>query len=148
MNIKECLEKGYLRKREPDLNKANNFLRLAEHKLENAKNDFNADLYEDAFVNAYSSMFHAARFILCRDGYKEHGHFVLSIYLNEFYSGRIELKYINELGSLRSIRHEVIYGKKEDASIREIQETEASSAIKTAEGFLNVVKKLITNNKK
>ena len=143
MNLKDCLEQGFLKKTEPDTDKANNSLRLAEHKLDNAKINLDSGAYEDAFVNAYSSMFHAARFIMWRDGYKERGHFVLSIFLKEFYGDKIELKYINELGTLRSIRHEVIYGKKDDASIREVQETEAASAIKIARGFLEVGKKLI-----
>ena len=143
MNVKDALAQGYLTKISPSNDLADNFLKLAEHKLENAHINFNSRTYEDAYVNAYSSMFNAARMILAKDGYKERGHFVLSIYLKEFYSNKIELKYINELGALRAIRHEVIYGKKEDATIREVQETEAESAIKIAEGFLEVVKKLI-----
>lgn len=143
MTLAECLRQGFLKKIDPDLEKSDNSIKLAEHKLELAKNNYDADLFEDAFVNAYSCMFHAVRALMSKDGYKERGHFVLSIYLKERYGDKIERRYINEIGSLRSIRHDILYGKKEDATIREVQETEAHSAIAIAEGFLQAVKKLL-----
>lgn len=46
------------------------------------------------------------------------------------------------MNNLRTIRHKIIYGD-DEVNIREIQETEAHSAIKIAEGLLEAVKKLI-----
>ena len=144
MSMGECMRKGLLVKMPPDLQKAHNSLTIAEAKLEIAKKEFNANIFEGAFINAYTTMFHSARALLFKDGIKERSHYCLFLYILEKYRDKIEMKYLNELNSLRMIRHKVMYGDDEEVTIREVEEAEAESAIKIAEGFLSTVRKIIT----
>ncbi len=143
MKLDECLEKGLIRKASPSPEKATNSIALAEHKLELCQSEFDAGIYEGAFISAYSAMFHAARALLFRDGFKEQSHYALYIYIKEKYGSKLEMKYISELNSLRSIRHNVLYGNPEDVTPREVLEAEAESALKTAAGFISAAKKLL-----
>lgn len=139
MDIKECLEKELLKKDKKDLEKAKSSLKIAEHKLDIAKKTFDIEIYEEAIINAYATMFHAARSLLYKDGYKEKSHFGLFVYIKEKYGNKIESKFINELNNLRLERHELLYGLEE----LEIQEIEAEEAIKIAEDFIKAIKKIL-----
>ena len=132
----------YVKKIMPDIKRAHNSVTMAEHKLHRAEADIDAGSYEEAVLAAYTSMFHSARALLFKDGYKERNHYGLCIYIREKFSQKIEMKYINELNALRTIRHKIIYGD-ENVNIREVQEAEAESSVKLAKGFLGTVKKII-----
>ena len=56
-------------------------------------------------------MFHAARAILFRDGWREKSHYCISRYLEEKYvkAGRLERERVDLLDSLRELRHEDQY---------------------------------------
>ena len=139
MNIRDCLEKGMLKETRPDGEKAKLALKIAEKNLEDAKAQVKGGLYRWAFIAAYTSMFHAGRAILYRDGIKERSHFCIYIYLKEKYSQRIEAKYFNELNVLREQKHRTMYGD-EEVRLREIEKEEVENAVETAEGFLEVVR--------
>lgn len=143
MSLESCFERGQLRKIKPDVKKAQNSIRIAQAKLETAKKQLTAEIFDGAFITAYTIMFHVARALLFKDGYKERSHYCLYRYIAERYKYKLEAKYINELNSLRLIRHSVLYGDEENLTIREVQQSEAESSIKTAEGFLQAVKKIL-----
>jgi uncharacterized protein (UPF0332 family) len=140
MNVSECLEQGILAKAKPDLEKAKSSIMMAEHKLELAQTEFEHQIFEGAIINAYASMFHSARALLFKDGFKERSHFAVYIFVNEKYSNKIERKYLRELNSLRLTRHELMYGLEKST---EIQESNADTAIKMAEGFLKAIQKIV-----
>ncbi|MFH1224313.1 MAG: HEPN domain-containing protein [Candidatus Diapherotrites archaeon] len=140
MNIEDCLREGLLVKQNPDGEKAELSVEMAEHKLGLAEQEFEHEIFENAIVTAYNAMFHAARALLFRDGFKERSHFAVYVFVNEKYGAKIEKKYLNELQSLRLYRHDLTYGLGKPA---EIQETEADSAIKVAKGFIAAVKKTL-----
>lgn len=140
---KECLKKGLLKKIEPNKKKAENSIRLAELKLETAKKEFDAGIFDGAFISTYTAMFHAGRALLFKDGYKERSHYCIYRYIADNYNDKIETRYIEELNSFRTIRHSIMYGDEEEVTPREVIEEEADSAIKVAKGFLEVVKKLL-----
>lgn len=140
--IEDLIRQGCIAKYFPDAKKAENSIRLAGRAIGRAKAEYNAGIYDGSFISAYTGMFHCARTLLFRDGYKEKNHFALYAYLSAVYYDKIDKKYINELNNFRTIRHKIIYGD-DEVNIREIQETEAHSAIKIAEGFLEAVKKII-----
>jgi len=143
MNIDECIEKGLLADTVPDLEKAKASLEMAERKLGLAEKEFEHKIFENAIISAYTSMFHVARALLFRDGYKERSHYALYVFIKEKYSDSIEKKYLNELNSLRLQRHELMYGLEKS---EEAQENEAESAIENAKGFLETVGKIIEEN--
>ena len=140
--IETLIRSGQLIKTAPDLKKAEKSLALAENKLENAKEEIDAGIYDNALVSAYTAMFHTARALLFKDGFKERNHYVLYEYLKEKYKDKVGMKYINELNILRTMRHKIIYGD-EGVNIKEIKEAEAQDAIEVARGFLDSVSKII-----
>ncbi|MBU0532568.1 HEPN domain-containing protein [Candidatus Micrarchaeota archaeon] len=140
--IEDLIREGQLIKTRPDLKKAEKSIILAENKIEKAKVELGVEIYDNAVVSAYTAMFHTARALLFKDGFKERNHYVVCEYLRERYRNTVEMKYINELNVLRTTRHKIIYGD-DETNIKEIQRAEAESAIKTAEGFLVFIRKLI-----
>jgi len=138
----DLVREGHLVKTAPNLKKAEKSLLLAKDKIDKALEEFDAEIYDNALVSAYTSMFHSARALLFKDGFKERNHYAVCEYLRKKYRNTIEMKYINELNILRTIRHKVIYGD-EETNIKEIQSEEARAAIDMATGFLASVKKLI-----
>ncbi|MBS3069463.1 HEPN domain-containing protein [Candidatus Micrarchaeota archaeon] len=145
MNVEECVEKGLLKREMPDALKARSSLKMGKHKLEIAKKEMEHKIYESALINAYTCMFHCARALLYRDGYKERSHFAVGVYVNERYLGKIERKYLNELNALRVVRHGLMYGLEEEDAKECAQK--AKEAVETAEGFLKAVEKLIEGKK-
>ncbi|HIH32982.1 MAG: HEPN domain-containing protein [Candidatus Diapherotrites archaeon] len=143
MNIEQCLEQGLLVKAKAELEKAKSSIEMARHKLELAEAEFDHGLFESAVISSYASMFHSARALLFKDGFKERSHFAVYVYVNEEYSARLERKYLNEFNSLRLQRHELMYGLERNA---EVQESSADTTIKMAKGFLEAVKKMLQEN--
>lgn len=140
MNIEECIEKGLLVEIKPDSEKARASIEMAGHKLELAEKEFKHEIFENSIISAYTAMFHAARALLFKDGYKERSHYAVYIFVNEKYRERIEKRHLNELNSLRLYRHELMYGLEKS---EEAEESDAESAIKLAEGFIETVKEIV-----
>lgn len=138
MNIQECFEKRLLRKIKPDLEKSKKSLETARAKLEEAKRLYGAEFFNDSLTNVYTSMFHASRALLYKDGIQEKSHYAVYIYIKEKYSGKIPLNLINSFNSLRGERHEIFYGFEEI-----ISKSQAGNALLDAENFLDEVEKLI-----
>ena len=141
MNVEECLAEGLLKKTDPDRKKALRSLELSAHKIEIAKRELKAGIYENVVISAYTSMFHSARALLYRDGYKERSHYAIFVYLNEKYTDKMERRYLHEFNSLRMERHELMYGLEK---LPEILKAEAESVVEIAEGFLEQVKKILS----
>lgn len=142
MDVKECFEKGLLKKDIKSKEKARKSIETAKHKLEIAKSTFEMKIYEEAIINAYAAMFHAARALLFKDGIAERSHFGVYVYLKEMYKDKIEARFINELNALRLERHEIWYGLEK----LEIKEVEAEDVISVARDFINVAERLIKND--
>ncbi|MDI6738484.1 MAG: HEPN domain-containing protein [Nanoarchaeota archaeon] len=139
MDINDCFVQGLLRKDRPDIEKADKSIQRARHKLENASAAFDASIYEDAVINAYAAMFHAARALLFRDGVVEKSHFGVYVYIKEKYHAKLEARFINELNALRLERHELWYGLEST----EVKEAEAEEVIGVAKEFIKAVDKLL-----
>ncbi len=144
--IEDLIKKGLLAKMPSDKQKAEKSIALAEHRLEKAQEELSAGLPDDSLISAYTSMFHASRALLFKDGFKERSHYAICEYIREKYNGQIEARYINELNILRTIRHKVMYGD-EELNTREIQEIEARDAIELANGYLKQIKPLLKTTK-
>lgn len=140
--LDKCFEDGMLKKTSPDMKKAVSSLELSKQNLGDAKTHLTNHLFDWALIAAYTSMFHASRALLYKDGVKERSHYCLCEYVKEKYGGTIEAKYLVELNILRSQRHQVLYGD-EDIVRKEVAEVEAESAIALASGFLDSVKTLL-----
>jgi len=138
VSLRECFEKRLLRETGKDLKKAQRSLEIAQQKLERAKMAFNGELFDSAIILGYTSMFHAARSLLYRDGIQEKSHFCLILYLKEKYAAKIPIYLINSMDNFRIERHEILYGlefapAKEDAEI----------LLKDAKEFLGIIEKIL-----
>jgi len=140
MNVDDCLRTGILVKIAPDRQKAGSSLGMALHKLSLAERELKHGIYENAVISAYTAMFHAARALLFKDGFKERSHYAVFVYVNEVYSNKLERRYLNALNSLRLQRHELMYGIEQED---ETEKGEASGTIETATEFLGCVKKIV-----
>jgi len=138
MKLEECFKRRLLRKISPDDEKASQSIKMAEEKLNMAKMALEKEFFDACIIYAYTSMFHSARALLYKDGIQEKSHVCIIAYLMENYGGKIPYYLINSLDAFRRERHEALYGLefyagKEDASI----------AIKDAEEFIKVVKRIL-----
>jgi len=140
MNIEQCVEKGLLVEIAKDLQKAKASVDTARHKLDLAIKEREHRIWEGAILSGYTSMFHAARALLFKDGYKERSHYAVGVYVKEKYANRIEMKYLTQFESVRLQRHEVLYGLERDF---ELDEREAKDSVEMAAGFLEAVEKII-----
>lgn len=139
MSVKECLEKGLLKEDKPDRNKAQRSVQKAAKKAEKAAKLLKAGFPEEALVTAYSSMFHAARAVLFKDGFKERSHYAVYVYLKEKCGGKIEKRFLVYLDYLRQERHDVVYSLEEPG----VREEEVRESISMAREFMEAVKKLL-----
>ncbi len=139
MDVKECLEKGLLKKDKPNIEKAEMSLEISSSKLERARQLFQLGILDMTQVSCYSAMFHASRALLFRDGFKEKSHFALYLYLKEKYSDKIEPKFLNEFNILRLDRHEIFYGLEET----ELDKESTGNAIVLAEKFIKNIERIL-----
>jgi len=139
MNIKECLEKGYLKKVNPDIDKAKQSSKIAEDKFDGALRSLEAELFESTIVFAYMAMFHSARALLFKDGFVERSHIAIITFLKEKYEPILGKKLIFEFNTARIARHDSLYGI--DISF---SANDAKNILDIAQNFINNVKNLIS----
>ena len=104
----------------------------AEYDLERARNNLEEEDFKWASVQSYYSMFHAAKTLVLKKGYREKSHFCLIIALRELYvrEDKLNAEMVENLELCMSLRHEADYG------LTYHQES-AETAIKYAEEFLS-----------
>jgi len=136
MNVQECLKEGALKKIRPSLEMAARSLETAEAYIGKSRSNLEMGNFDISMVCSYTSMFHTARSLLFKDGFKERSHICLIQYIREKYP---QLKGLaNQMSHYRTARHTVLYGL-------DVIETksDAESALETAQEFLKEVKPLV-----
>ena len=137
MNIQEALEKGLLIRSSPDKRKAEQSLKVADEKAEEAQKSLDAELYESAIIFSYMAMFHSARSILFKGGYIEKSHYGLLVFLEELYEKKLGKNLIYEFNTMRISRHESLYGLEPDFT-----KEDAEHAVEIANKFIEKVNSL------
>ncbi|MFA4702138.1 HEPN domain-containing protein [Pyrococcus kukulkanii] len=91
-NFKVCIEKGLLRRVPPSTEKAFLSLKRAEEWLVEAEMNLKFGSYRTSLIASYLAMFHSARALLFKDGWREKNHFCVARFLEEFYvkTGKLE----------------------------------------------------------
>ncbi|NJD52086.1 MAG: HEPN domain-containing protein [Candidatus Methanoperedens sp.] len=115
-------------------------LELSRSNIEDAAENMSIHRYRVVAISSYSSMFHAARAILFRDGIKERSHECIPVYLKEKYPQLETLA--NILDSYRRFRHDAIYGL--DFAI---DDKEAKAALDSAQEILEKIRIFIGEDK-
>jgi len=138
MNINDCLKKRILRKIVPDLEKSKSSINIAVSKLDEAQKLFQSEFWNNAFLSAYTSIFHSARALLYHDGIQEKSHYAVFVYLKEKYSNLIPSSLINSFYEYQKQRHKILYGLEEMNS-----KEDSGEIIDDAEEFLNKIMEIL-----
>jgi uncharacterized protein (UPF0332 family) len=118
--------------------RAENSIVAAEKWLREARATLVAGAYNASMMCSYLVMFHSARSILYRDGYREKSHYCVARYLESYVSGGdLEMDWIDLLDHYREQRHRNQYDLNLNAS-----EKEAEDAFDAAKRFLGRIKRL------
>jgi uncharacterized protein (UPF0332 family) len=139
-DINNLLKLGLLRRIPKSKEKARESIKVAEDWLKEAKNNLESKAFRSCILSSYLAMFHSARALLFLNGFREKSHFAVARFLEDFYvkKGLLEKKWINLLDHYREIRHDDQYSTAFIAT-----EEESKNALKSAEEFVNRMKRLL-----
>jgi len=137
-DFERCIKERRLTKIKPSKEMIQKEVESAKYDLERARNSLGEDDFKWAAVQSYYSMFHAAKALVLKRGYREKSHFCLIVALRELYveEDRLNAEMVENLELCMSLRHEADYG------LTYHQES-AETALKYAEEFLNEALNLI-----
>ena len=137
-DFERCIKERRLTKIKPSKEMIQKEVESAKYDLERARNSLGEDDFKWAAVQSYYSMFHAAKALVLKRGYREKSHFCLIVALRELYveEDRLNAEMVENLELCMNLRHEADYG------LTYHQES-AETALKYAEEFLNEVLNLI-----
>ncbi len=136
MNLQDCYRQGLLKKVKPDPENAKRSIEQSFKGLEDANKNLEIECYNVVIILNYTSMFHAARALLFRDGIKERSHLCIPVYIKAKYPAL--KRFANMLDSYRMFRHRTIYGLEVT-----IDKAEAEEAIKTAGEFITEIENMV-----
>lgn len=107
MRIEEFIEKGLIKKAKIKREEILGAIEIAKRFLDRAKGNMNIGYYDVAFTLAYNAMFHTARALLFKFGYKERSHFAMIEVLKLKYKDQKIHNFLEILNSYRISRHAV-----------------------------------------
>ncbi|MDO8740464.1 MAG: HEPN domain-containing protein [Candidatus Woesearchaeota archaeon] len=140
MNIKDCLEKGYLVKTKPDEELGNKELNESKYDLNKAEEAFENEDSKWCIVKCYYSMFHAAKAVLFKLGYVEKRHIAILIVLEELNKqGKIESKFITNFKASMTAREDADYHYSYSKEIAEYELDIAKEFVKEMERILGLI---------
>jgi uncharacterized protein (UPF0332 family) len=130
-DFERCIKERRLIKIKPSTEMIQKEVESAEYDLERARNSLDGGDCKWAAVQSYYSMFHAAKALVLKRGYREKSHFCFIIALRELYvkKDKLNAELVENLELCMSLRHEADYG------LTYHQES-AETALKYAEEFL------------
>jgi len=134
LNLKDCFKEELLRPFKFDRSVIEKEISNSKRHLTNAQKCIEDKMYDLAVVSIYTSMFHAARAILYRDGFKERSHICLIEYIGENYPKLND--FLKVLDAYRESRHEMLYGLDVSA-----MKEDAIYGIDVAKNFIEAVRK-------
>lgn len=136
--FERCLEEGRIMKIKTSKGLIRKEIDAAEDDLRWTKKSMIDGNYKWASVQAYYSMFHAAKALLFSKGYREKSHYCLLVAIRELFvaTGEMASELADSLEECMDIRHEADYGLIYD-------EESAGAAVKRAEVFLATARRLL-----
>jgi len=138
MMLKELFEKRLLRKIPKDLDKSKKSLEISKKYLNDCKNLINMSAFNLVILSAYTSMFHAARALLYKDGIQEKSHYAVFVYLKDKYANEIGDELLFEFSNAREQRHEGLYGLES-----EFNKDDVKHIINVAESFYKKINEIM-----
>lgn len=112
----------------------------ADKWIRDAKKNFHSKSYDSCVIASYLAMFHSARALLIRDGFREKSHVCIARYLEERYvkTKKLEAKWVNLLDRFRDLRHEDQYDISFFAT-----ERDAQNSLSFVERFMKRMRRLL-----
>ena len=143
MRLRDCYDKGLLRKRRPDLLKSERAIELAKSDLDRAARLLESEFFMESRLLSYTGMFQAARALLFKEDVFERSHACVVEYLRVNYTTKhiLDINYVNWLDSLRVERHETLYGLDIIDVLKEEAEYALSKGLKFVEKIINILEK-------
>lgn len=109
-NLNDCLKSGLIRKYSATNDEIIKELGQSANDLARAKVTINVGDYKWSTIQAYYSMFHAARAVLFSAGYREKSHKCILLFLESLVDdGRLEPHFAREFKSAMFLREEADY---------------------------------------
>ncbi len=139
MSLKECFEKGQLKRVNPDLALAKKSLKRGIDILKEISALVEARFIEAAEQRLYQAFFHMFKALLYKDGIKEHSHYCTILYVKETYKNKLG-KFISTVEILKDLRNQSQYGIESPFINRE----EIDEWINTADGLSQVLDKILS----
>ena len=138
-DFNECLKQGLLRRIPRSKQKAENSVETAYKWLDEAEKNFASSAFNSCLLSCYLAMFHSARAILYKDGFREKSHACIARYLEGIYvkKGLLEQRFVDLLDHHRELRHQDQYG----VNFFAIKE-DCEQALESAKIFLSEMDKI------
>jgi uncharacterized protein (UPF0332 family) len=132
-----CIEKGLLRKILPSKEKALRSIEKAKQLLAEAEANLKEERIDTTVIITYLAIFHAARAVLFKDGFREKSHECIIRYLEKKHS-EIDSDTINKLEEYKSERNQTQY----DITYQSTEE-HAEKMIEFAHKFIHKAEEII-----
>jgi len=136
MDIEECIEKRYLLREKPSKDLIDKELAEADYDLSKATKRFAEQDFKWAIVASYYAMFHSARAVLFKLGYREKRHFAVAVVLENLNKeGLLEKRFVDSFKAAMSSREDADYNYT-------YSEDSARHIVGIAEGFVKQMRLL------
>ena len=108
--FKDCLARGAIKESKDAVRLVSKEIKAAKQDLEEAQKSLKRESTKWAIVQAYYSMFHAARALVCKRGYRERSHHCLIVALRVLYQGKgLNAGLIDRLQQAKALRENADY---------------------------------------
>jgi len=136
LQFRRLLEERKLQRIEPKHDIITKETASAEYDLGKSKNSFEEADYKWAIVQAYYSMFHAARALIYSKGYPEKSHRACLVALKEFFLDALGEERIDDFEEAMDLRESADYGSA-------YTDEDARNLVAKAQEFLENVRRIL-----
>lgn len=138
-DFEQCIKERHLIKMRASNEMIQKEITSAEYDLERSKESIKDEDYKWASVQAYYSMFHAAKALVLKKGYREKSHYCLMVAIRELFvkEGTMSEEVADTLELCMHLRHDADYGLI-------YHQDSAETAIRYAQQFLSKTKKILS----
>jgi len=136
LQFRRLLEERKLQRIEPKHDIITKETASAEYDLGKSRNSFEEADYKWAIVQAYYSMFHAARALIYSKGYREKSHRACLVALKEFFLDALGEERIDDFEEAMDLRESADYGSA-------YTDEDARNLVAKAQEFLENVRRIL-----
>ncbi len=136
LQFRRLLQERKLQRIQPKKDIVLREIKSAEYDIGKSKNSFEEENYKWTIVQAYYSMFHAARALIYSKGYREKSHRACLVALKEFFLDPLGEERINDFEEAMDLRESADYGSS-------YTDEDEKNLVGKAQEFLENVKRIL-----